>query len=141
MGVLVTTFDEADIQTLIEAMGDWELVNNQDYVEMQIVEKVPMPPEENAEARQYIAAIKQHFSERKKEIENTRANRQERAVFLKAKLMLVRRDLTIKKVFEMATDDDQARKDKLALAEEFIQDLGVQKHWEDFLAQKQASGA
>lgn len=98
-----------------------------------------MPPdtEENAEYREFLTGLKHHFSEQKKEIETTRKNRQETTVFIKAKLMLNRRDMAVNKLFDMAAQgSEQARQDELALALEFIQDCGTWRYWEEFKAQK-----
>jgi hypothetical protein len=135
------------MDTMIEAMGDWELVKSQNFFVMKRVEEAPLPPETAegegvAEYREFLLGLKQQFAEQKKEIELTRKNRQEIAVFIKAKLMLNRRDMAVDRLFDMAAlGTEQVRKDELALMTEFIQDMGVWKYWEDFKAQKSQSAA
>lgn len=147
MGVLVSSFTPEEMDTMIEAMGDWELVKSQNFFVMKRVEEAPLPPETAegegvAEYREFLLGLKQQFAEQKKEIELTRKNRQEIAVFIKAKLMLNRRDMAVDRLFDMAAlGTEQVRKDELALMTEFIQDMGVWKYWEDFKAQKSQSAA
>ena len=104
MGELTSKFSRDDVETLIEAMGDWEALGNQEYTLLQMIKGAPMPPEEH-EAFEYMQHIKDHFKNREREIMHSRLTRQEKAVFLKAKLMIVRRDLGISKLFEMAAVD------------------------------------
>jgi len=162
MGELTSKFSRDDIDTLIEAMGDWEALGNQEYTLLQMIKGAPMPPEDH-EAFEYMQHIKDHFRRRERDIIDSRLTRQEKAVFLKAKLMLVRRDLGINQLFEMAAQDQaEASKvespppvespsggiqipvksaeskiqESLDLAEFFIRDLGVWEHYQNFLAQR-----
>lgn len=161
MGELSSKFTREDIETLIEALGDWELIGSQDYNFMQAVEDSPLPPEDH-EAYEIFVRIKEHYRERKRQILEHRANRQEKAVFLKAKLMLVRKDMQINSLFEMEEEpstpvpvlptpevaepvapvipDDPNASEKLAMAEFFIKDLGVWGHYEKFLADQKEKG-
>lgn len=150
---LSSKFTRDDIETLIESVSDWELVGNQEFHMMQMIRNAPMPPEDH-EAFEPIQQIKDYYSEREKNILQSKAMRQEKAVFLKAKLMLVRKEMDIHDLFEMATDapqtDDQAAipsavtpaptpapdPNKLEMAEFFIRDLGVWDHYTKFLAEK-----
>lgn len=161
MGTLSSSLDRADVETLIEAMGDWEAIGNHEFHVMNMVKSAPIPPEDH-EAHEFITNIKSHFKEREKDIKATREVRQERAIFTKAKLALIKRDLGVNELFENAQQDDLIEKapkkggipdkekcvekkkgdpllgEKFRLAEEFIKDLGVWSHYEKFLADKKA---
>lgn len=104
MGELNSDFSRDDVETLIEAMGDWEVLGNQEFTLLQMIKGAPMPPEDH-EAYDYMQQLKDHFRRREREIVDHRLTRQEKAVFLKAKLMLVRRDLGINELFEMAAKE------------------------------------
>lgn len=165
MGELSSKFSRDDIETLIEAMGDWEVLGNQEFTLLQMIKGAPMPPEDH-EAFDYMQQLKDHFRRREREIIDSRLSRQEKSVFLKAKLMLVRRDLGINQLFEMASLDtitdveekvdslSEAKssdcegvqipvkfstskvEERLKMAEYFIRDLGVWSHYEKFMAEK-----
>jgi hypothetical protein len=150
MGTLSSSLDRADIETLIEAMGDWEAIGNHEFHVLNMVKNAPIPPEDH-EAHEFITNIKSHFKEREKDIKATREVRQEKAIFTKAKLALIKKDLGINELFDNAAAECEAEqragpvkkmtkqeKNALALAEEFIKDLGVQSHYEKFLAEKKA---
>lgn len=150
MGELTSKFSRDDIETLLEAMNDWETLGGQEFHLMNMVKSAPMPPEDH-EAYDMVAAIKEHFQKREKDIKDSRVTRQELAVFLKAKLMLVRRDMSIDQLFEMAVETKPEvksevgcsetivapiapeEKNALARAEFFIKDLGVWDHYQSFL--------
>lgn len=159
MGELTSKFSRDDLETLLEAMGDWESLGNQEWHLAQMVRNSPMPPEDH-EAYEMMQAVKEHFHRREKEIKANRETRQERAVFLKAKLMMVRRDMGIDQLFEMATRTDLVEEvasepevksevkqatpvlsggedfqKRLERAEYFIRDLGVWGHYEKFLSE------
>lgn len=161
MGELTSKFSRDDIEVLLEATSDWEAMGSQEWHLMNMVKSAPMPPDDH-EAYEMVAAIKEHFQKREKDIKESRITRQERAVFLKAKLMLVRRDMGINQLFEMAaeetlpqdlaaksvdvpvTADDtepvtipvKATNTALERAEFFIRDLGVWDHYQKFLAEQ-----
>jgi len=107
MTELSSKFSREDVETLIAAVGDWELVGNQEFHMMQMIRNAPMPPEDH-EAYEPMSQIKEWYRNREKKILDGRELRQERAVFLKAKLMLVRRDMQISQLFEMANEPPQA---------------------------------
>lgn len=162
MGELSSKFTRDDVETLIEAMNDWESLGNQEYHILQMIKNAPMPPDDH-EAHEAMNQIKEHFRRREKDIMRSRDVRQERAVFLKAKLLLVRKDLGLSQLFEMATEPGEPAIDakvaqktfteggvdapvttggpdevrtKLELAEFFIRDLGVWTHYQNFLKEK-----
>lgn len=157
MGELSSKFSRDDIETLIESMGDWEMVGEQDYHLLQAIEDSPIPPDDH-EAYEIMVRIKEHYRQRKQRIIDHRAVRQEKAVFLKAKLMLIRKDMAIDSLFEVEEDknapkplprpatvsepseegnDIWAKQAKaLNLAEFFIKDLGVWDHYQKFLAER-----
>lgn len=167
MGTLDSSLTSQDLDTLIDAMHDWEAIGNHEYHVMNMVRNAPMPPQDH-EAYEFMQNIKDHFKQREKDIKDTRALRQETAIFLKAKLMLIRRDIGIDQLFvnaaqpvaeapakeiRQAVEPDklaepvqaaQAPQDptalqKLELAEEFIRDLGVWTHYEKFLVDKKSA--
>lgn len=158
MGDLSSKFSREDIETLLDAMNDWEALGSHEWHMMTAVKNAPMPPEDH-EAYEIFANVKEYFRKREKDIKESRITRQERAVFLKAKLMLVRRDMGINQLFEMATEaelppvegatTEAAGPDvgpipeftlvdsaKLERAEFFIKDLGVWDHYQKFLAEQ-----
>ena len=158
MSELKSSFSRDDIETLIESMDNWESMGNQEFHLMNMIKNSPMPPVDH-EAYEHMEHIKEHFRNRERDIEATKHVRQEKAVFLKAKLMLARRDLTIDQLFEMATEDEmqsmsvdgdnpqtvtpehdhtsttthKSLDSSLELAEFFIKDLGVWDHYQKFL--------
>lgn len=160
MSELSSKFSRKDIETLIEAIGDWEQLGNHDFHVLNMIKNIPIPPEEDEDAHEAITQIKDHFRRREKDILRSRDVRQEQAVFLKAKLMLIRKDLGIDQLFEMAADasiesQPEAAEQKvvpkkvkksefeklrrqLELAEFFIVDLGVKNHYDKFVAEKLA---
>lgn len=166
MGDLSSQFTREDIETLIESVGDWEMLGNHEFHVMQMIKGAPLPPEDH-EAYEVMQQIKEHYKKREKDLLRSREVRQERAVFLKAKLMLVRRDLGVNQLFNMAINTDpnspapekketvepksshgegvvkvpvkcgdDENKKKLELAEFFIKDLGVWEHYQKFLTEK-----
>jgi hypothetical protein len=154
MGTLESKFSRHDIETLIESMSDWETLGNEEFHILNMVKSAPMPPEDH-EAYEMMRSIKDHFSKREMEIKENRGMRQERATLLKAKLMLVRSDMGIDQLFEMATESATKEKSEvnsqkevkpcagsdktaLELAEYFIRDMGVWKFYEKFLAEQKS---
>tara|TARA_Y100000034_G_C6845233_1_gene382845 strand:- start:332 stop:850 length:519 start_codon:yes stop_codon:yes gene_type:complete len=103
MSELSSKFTRDDLETLIDSIGDWEQLGNQEWHLLNMIKNAPMPPEDH-EAFEHMQGIKNHFRSREREIEDSRQTRQEKAVFLKAKLMLVRRDMGIDQLFEMAAE-------------------------------------
>lgn len=166
MSSLDSKFSREDLETLIEAMGDWESLGNHEFHVLQMVKNIPMPPEDH-EAFEFIGKLKEHFRNRERDIKDSRVTRQEKSVFLKAKLMLVRKDLGISQLFDMAaeaaaceshaapkekvpvmvgvdapeldTSDMSPAEKGLAEAEFFIKDLGVWDHYQTFLADRKNS--
>ncbi len=162
MSELTSRFSRQDIETLIEALGDWEMIGSQEFHFLQMIEEAPLPPEDN-EAYEIVSRVKDHYRQKKRQILENRALRQEQAVFIKAKLMLVRRDMQINDLFEMPVNgesapapqpsaaiqasspekvevppgEDLAR--KLQQAEYFIKDLGVWSHYQKFLEDRAKS--
>lgn len=162
MSELNSKFSREDIETLIESVSDWETIGNHDYHVLQTVKSMPMPPEEH-EAYESMTQIKEYFRNRERDIMASRAVRQEKSTFIRAKLMMVRREMGISELFEMATQNtpvaasnsqreygdnasvqaeqklpenpEQVKRSKLELAEAFIRDLGVWAHYEKFLSE------
>lgn len=103
MATLDSKLSAADIQLLIDAIGDWEMNNNHDYHIMQAVKNAIVPDEhENEEQYAFVMQIKNHFKNREREINDKRALRQEQAIILKAKLMLLKNELGIDQLFDNA---------------------------------------
>ena len=160
MGEITSAFTRDDIATLIESIGDWEMLGNQEFHMMKMVMDAPMPPEDH-EAFEVMNQIKDYYRQKERQINEYRMNRQEKAVFLKAKLLLVRRDMDVNSVFEMAVETSKEAllpsidhiqptiaatppveepQAKLAMAEFFIRDLGVWQHYQKFLAEQSGPG-
>lgn len=154
MASLDSALTPEDLQTLIEAMNDWETIGNSEYMVMNHVKSMPMPPEDH-EAFEYIKQVKEMFAQREKDIKTTRELRMEKAIFVKAKLMLAKRDQGISKLFAEAsnpvietTPQSQPLKEmtaedktKLELAEYFIRDLGVWKNYCKFLEERSVTSS
>lgn len=164
MSILESRFSREDLETLIEAMGDWESLGNHEFHVLQMVKNIPLPPEDH-EAYEFIGKLKEHFRNRERSINDSRLTRQEKAVFLKAKLMMARKDLGINQLFDMAAEaaasepyeaetvppemgvsaaPAKAEKKseaaaRLEAAEFFIKDLGVWDHYQTFLADRKNS--
>lgn len=163
MSELSSKFTREDIQTLLDAVGDWENLGMGEWHVAKAVKDAPLPPEDH-EAYEIAKAVKEHFRNRELVINDNRELRMEKAVFLKAKLLLVRKALNIDSLFEMPVDTSSpppaSKKEdsvvpqkseypqmalqvsdlteKLRLAEFYIKDLGVQAMYEKFLAEKAA---
>lgn len=152
MANLNSKFTKQDIETLLEAVDDWEITGNHEYHILNMIKNAPMPPE-NHEAFESMLQIKNYFQNKEKDILASRSVRQEKSIFLKAKLMMARNDLGINELFEMSKEDiksndlkqiensskqDDAKK-QLSYAEYFIKDLGVWDHFQKFLADKKNS--
>lgn len=155
MSELTSKFSKEDLETLIEAIGDWELMGSQEFNFLSMIEDAPMPPEDH-EAFKVMQSIRDHYRAKKQQILDNRSVRQEKAVFLKAKLMLIRRDMNMDSLFEMTIESSGTgvpvtppvmlskkfapadAQQKLEMAEFFIKDLGVWSHYEKFLAEKKA---
>ncbi len=105
MGELSSKFDDDDIETLIKAMDDWEMIQNQEFHVLGMVKNMPMPPEDH-EAFEMMSQLKRHYQNREKGIVADRSIRQEKSVFLKAKLMMARRDISIGNLFDMAANSE-----------------------------------
>ena len=158
MGQLTSALNKEEIEVLIEAMNNWEAIGNQEIYLMSLVQKQPMP-DENDETYEFVKAIKEHYKKHEKDIKTTREIRQEKSILTKAKLVMIRQDLGINELFEnsKATPDtkvvdeiakngkqglNQIDKKRLELAEAYIKDLGVWHMYEKFLKeQEQSTGA
>lgn len=162
MSELSSKFTREEIQTLIDAVDDWENLGMGEWHIAEAVKNSPMP-DEGHEAYEMMKAVKEHFRKREMIINDNKEVRMERAVFLKAKLFMVRKALNIDALFEMPVDtsspppkaapiaevvaeksdsdlpaEDSASVEALKQAEFFIRDLGVWGHYEKFLADKAA---
>ncbi len=135
---LSSNFVKEDINLLIQAIDDWETNGTYEYATAMAVKNMPLPPEEN-EYYDFIASLKKQFSQRELELVRLKEEKQEKAVMLKAKLFLVRKEIEINEVFDFASRTEVAMQStdsakKLTLAEQFIDELGVRRHYEEFLA-------
>jgi len=164
-----TKITSQDLETLIEAMGDWESTGNHEFHIMNAVKNAILPAEEN-ESYEFVKQVKDHFAKREKQIKADRSVRQEKAIFLKAKLMWHKSQGGIQQIFEDARQpvaqplsaseeeamlfpglettetkpqnvDMSSAAAKLKLAERFIEECGIRTHYEKFLADEQTSVA
>lgn len=129
MGELVSKFNKDDLEVLIDAMHEWEAVGNGEYHVSQMVKSIPLPPDDH-ESHGFIVRIKEHFREREKEIKKSRDLRQEKAILLKAKLILTRNDLQISELFDLAENitenkEEAQIKPNVALPEIEVDDVSV----------------
>lgn len=136
MGTLDSKLEPEDLDTLLEAMEGWESNNNHEFHVMNAVKSIPVPPEGD-EAYEPVRMIKEHYRKREKEIKDNRSIRQEKAVFLKAKLMLIKQDGGIAQLYAEATKPVaqtgvSSDKADLHAAESFIDDLKVWKFYDKF---------
>lgn len=159
MASLESTFSRNEIETLIESISYWEETGNQEYHMMQMIKSAPMPPEDH-EAFEIMERIKDHYRSREKEINESRVTRQEKAVFLKAKLMMVRREMSIDQLFDMAANADpteapqsekapapsadatkipvRSEESTMQLAEEYMKDIGIWDRFQNFVRERRA---
>jgi hypothetical protein len=170
MGELKSGLSRDDLETLIEAVSNWEADGNQEFHVMRMVENAPLPPEDH-DAYEFVTNIKDHFRQKKKEIKRAQEIRAEKSTFLKAKLMLIRKDIGIDQLFSQseAVEDDipvEAPKKvkkkvvpktdaygefpaigegeevaSLEAAVFFMKDLGVWGHYQKFLATRKEDTA
>jgi hypothetical protein len=139
---LSSNFVKEDISLLIQAIDDWETNGTHEYAMAMAVKNSPLPPEDN-EFYDFIASLKKQFSQRELELARLKEEKQEKAVMLKAKLFLARKEIEINEVFDFASQTSESPQGefdssakKLALAEKFIDEVGIRKHYEEFLAGK-----
>lgn len=153
MATLDSKLSVSDIQLLVDAVGDWEMNNNHDYHIMQIVKNTIVPDEEeNQEQYEFVMQVKNHFKQREKEINDKRSLRQEQAIILKAKLMLLKNELDVDQIFDDAQESipkikklqvnaptavvvvdepiKDSKLDKLDKAESFLNQSKYAKIWE-----------
>ena len=153
MGNLSSRFEMKDLEMLIDSIDDWESMRNQEFHMLNAIKGTPMPPEDH-EAFEPFQYLKNMFKQREKEIERNRTMRQEKAVFLKAKLMLARQDMDVNSLFDFASEEEPkvsnnnsetqssesgSYQKRWESAEEFIKDLGVWSHYETFLSNMEES--
>jgi hypothetical protein len=159
-------FTRDDIEILIESIGDWEMNGSQEYNVAQMIKAIPLPDEDHPQY-DVVREAKEHFRRRERLIAQKRADRQEKAVFIRAKLFLTRREVNVNQIFDMAADfsdapltpqveedqfvptsdespkssskDLEDYKKRLELAEFFINDLGVGANYRAFLDERQKS--
>lgn len=139
-----------DIEILLESMNDWEAISTQEMGLMNMIKSAVMPPEDH-ESYAFVNKLKDHFKKREKEIKDYCSLKQEQAILLRAKLMLIKQDLRVNKFFENACSVEslpkpaqelesgskelESAKRKLQLAEDFIKDMGVTSYYEAFLSE------
>lgn len=152
-----------DVETLLEAVADWESLGNQDFYAMQQIKNVPIPDEEeNEELFKLITALKKHYTDRASEIKAARAVREEKSVFVRAKLMMIKQKISANMIWENPDDansgnpapreDAQPRSSKKTktsepkveesdvdqkkfdLAVQYMTEVGADKNFNDFLA-------
>lgn len=151
MSNLDSNLNRDDLETLLEATNDWELIGSNDLYSLNILKAIPLPAEDH-ESYKFIRDLKDYYRSREKDIRAARAVRQEKAIFLKAKLMMLKRDLDINKLFdeaqspivEVAKFVPESTEPKvedsvmlsLSRAEDFIRDLGVWEHYQKFCLER-----
>lgn len=147
MAEINSKFTREDVETLLQSIDDWEAIGNQEFHLMNMVRNVPMPAEDS-ETYNMLSQLKTHFAQREKDIQAARKVVREKAVFLRAKLMLSLQDMEVNNFFQMATEteavetpqepvENEISTRKLDAAEHFIRDLGVWEHYVKFLAEQE----
>lgn len=145
-----------DVEVLIESMDFWETSGNREFHIMQMFKNMPLP-EQDHEAYEPVKEAKQYFAARERDIKADRSLRKEKATILKAKLMLMRSDMTVDRVFDNAVEDHPvkapktrqspvdcegtnsvepdktSKSDKLKKAELFLDQKGIKGYYEKFL--------
>lgn len=150
MAQLDSRLTKEDLDVLIEAMGDWETIGNQEFHAMNMVKSAVLPPEEDP-SYEFVKQLKEHFQQREKDIRDARSVRQEKAILVKCKLMLNKSDMGIEQLFadarmpikEFSTPATSATLQglhpdtaKLRLAEQFIEECSITSHYQKFLKDK-----
>jgi len=142
MGSLDSTFVQADIETLIEAMDEWESLANREFAIAQMVKSIPLPPTEDP-SYELIYALKEQFRLREKEINASKAMKQETATLLKAKLFLAKRDAAVNQLFDFAQSmgvkggsEVEELTRRLKLAEQYMQEVGIFPRYQKFLEEQ-----
>lgn len=112
---ITSDLDLDDIKLLIEAVDDWEIFGSQEFHAMNFIKNVAIPSEfQDSEMGQALKQLKEHFRNREKDIMATRSLRQEKAIFVKAKLMLMRNSKSVDKLFEESQQPIEEEKDSSA---------------------------
>ena len=104
---LSSNFVKEDISLLIQAIDDWETNGTHEYAMAMAVKNSPLPPEDN-EFYDFIASLKKQFSQRELELARLKEEKQEKAVMLKAKLFLARKEIEINEVFDVASQASES---------------------------------
>lgn len=147
---LKASLGTADLEVLLEAMQEWENLGNHDYYVMQQVRNMPIPSEEESEQwNKIITQLKAHYSEREKTIKSDKQVREEKAVFTRAKLMMIRQAVASNKLWNNPEDagldeptparkvvskvemEDFKRKYEIAVA--YMTDMKIMKFFEPYL--------
>ena len=145
----------ADLEVLLEAMSEWENLGNHDYYMMQQVKNMPIPTEEESEQwNKIITQLKSHYANREKTIKSDKQVREEKAVFTRAKLMMIRQAVAANMLWnnpEDAGSDEPAPapvkkvappipkkemedfKRKYEIAVEYMTDMKIMKFFEPYL--------
>lgn len=159
MAMLEGKLTPEDVEVLIESMDFWETSGNREFHIMQMFKNMPLP-EQDHEAYEPVKEAKNYFAARERDIKADRSLRKEKATILKAKLMLMRSDMAVDRVFDVddhpikptknsnpyvdgklsaafidGSDPVVSEKNvsKLAKAEEFLDQKGIKDYYERFL--------
>lgn len=153
MAMIEGKLTSEDVEVLIESMDYWETTGNREFHIMEMFRNMPLP-EPDHEAFEPIKEAKKYFAGRERDIKADRALRKEKATILKAKLMLMRQDMAVDRIFNVDTSVDaqveqkDTSKDvtktpqsgvsenspsKLAKAETFLDQSGIKSYYDKFL--------
>ncbi len=158
MKTLQAALNMSDVETLLEAVADWENLGNQDYFMMQQVKNMPIPSEEENEyLHKVLTSLKQHFADQEKSIKMARQIREEKSVFVRAKLLMIKQSVAAnmlwsnpddagvgdtiptqkKEVVVNTTSSIEDYKAKYDEAVRFITEVGILSHYEKFLKENE----
>jgi len=93
-----------ELDTLIEALDDWEKSESHTIEFIEVLKKIPDPDtEDNPHMEQFID-FKRHMVSKESDLKKDKRIRREKAIFLKAKLLL----LTQSKVVDRFCEETQS---------------------------------
>jgi hypothetical protein len=153
MAMIEGKLTSEDVEVLIESMDYWETTGNREFHIMEMFRNMPLP-EADHEAFEPIKEAKKYFAGRERDIKADRALRKEKATILKAKLMLMRQDMAVDRIFDVDTSVTSTASieptintskdvtktpqsgvsgNKLAKAEAFLDQSGIKSFYDKFL--------
>jgi hypothetical protein len=104
-------FTPQDLDTILDALDEWE---TKDVELLELIEKlkhIPDPPEDaNPEYREYFLEFKKHMLSQEHKARSNKKQRRERAVLLKAKIILMNQSRAADKLFDESSGPKPKRR-------------------------------